>query len=89
MITNAIINLALGLVTAIVGILPNSSGFTSEVLSSATTIGSYFGLLSPILPIGTLATCVTAAIITEVSIFGWKTVKSLISHIPQFGGSGH
>lgn len=89
MITDALINLGAGLIGGIVSILPNSTGFSGDVLSAAHTIGSYFGLVSPILPIDTIATAVTVVFTIEIAIFGWKTIKSLISHIPQFGGSGH
>jgi len=89
MITDALINLGAGLIGGIISLLPDSTGFNDSVLSSAHTIGSYFGLVSPILPIGTIATAVTVVFTVEIAIFAWKTIKSLISHIPQFGGSGH
>jgi len=89
MITDALIRLGAGLIGGIVSILPSSSGFSPDVLSAAAHLGSYFGMFSPIIPIGTLATAVTLVFTVEIAIFGWKTIKSLISHIPQFGGSGH
>lgn len=89
MITNAILNLAFSLANTMVGILPNGTGFPPQVLSAATQVGGYFGLFAPIAPIGTLAIAVGIVFTVEIAIFGWKTVKSLISHIPQFGGSGH
>jgi len=89
MITNAIINLAFGLASALVSVLPNGSGFDPSVLAAARTIGGYFGMFAPIAPIGVIATAVGTIFVVEIAIFGWKTVKSLVSHIPQFGGSGH
>jgi len=89
MITDAIINLAAGLISGIVSVLPDSSGFTDSVLSAAHSLGGYFGIFAPIIPLGTLATAVTLVFSVEIAIFGWKTVKSIVSHIPQFGGSGH
>jgi len=89
MITTAFLLLALDLVTLIVSFFPASSGFPSNVISAASTLGGYFGMFSAIIPLGTLATAVAVVFIVEISIFGWKTVKSLVSHIPWIGGSGH
>jgi len=89
MIIDALINLAVGLIGGIVNALPDSSGFSDSVLSAAHSLGGYFGIFSPIIPLGTLATAVTLVFTVEIAIFGWKTIKSIVSHIPQFGGSGH
>jgi len=89
MITDALITLGAGLIGGIVSILPDSSGFSPDVLAAAQHLGAYFGMFSPLIPISTLATAVTLVFTVEIAIFGWKTIKSLISHIPQFGGSGH
>jgi len=89
MITGAFIQLGIILASAIIAILPQSTGFSPNIVSSAASLGSYFGMLSPILPIGVLATCVGTVFTVEIAIFGWKTVKSLISHIPWIGGAGH
>lgn len=89
MITNAILNLAFKLANIIVSILPTSTGFSSEILSAAHSLGGYFGMFDPVAPIATVASCLGIVFFVEIAIFGWKTVKSLISHIPQFGGNGH
>lgn len=89
MITSALINLAYALINGLVSILPDSTGFGTEVLSAANTIGGYFGMFSPIAPIGTLSIAVGLVFSVEIAIFGWKTVKSIVSHIPWFGGAGH
>lgn len=89
MITNILIKLAYILLSTILSLLPTSSGFSSDVLSSATHFGNYFGMFSPIIPLSTLAVAVSVAFSVEIAIFVWKTLKSIVSHIPQFGGSGH
>jgi len=89
MIINAIISLALNITNGIVNILPVSSGFPPAVLQAASTFAGYFGLFSPLIPLGTLLIAVTLVFVVEIAIFGWKTVKSLVSHVPQFGGAGH
>ena len=89
MITDAIINLGLLFINGIGATLLNSSGFSDSITTAAVTLGSYFGLLSPLLPMTTLATCVSVVFAVEIAIFGWKTLKSLASHIPWIGGAGH
>ena len=89
MITTALINLGYALISGIINILPNSSGFSSDVLSAAQNVGAYFGIFSPIAPIGTLSSAVFLIFSVEIGIFAWKTLKSIVSHIPWFGGAGH
>ena len=89
MIVDAIINLASSLIAGIVNALPDSSGFSDSVLSAAHSLGGYFGIFAPIIPLATLSVAVTLVFSVEIAIFGWKTIKSIVSHIPQFGGSGH
>lgn len=89
MISNIFIKLAYILLSTILNLLPVSSGFSADVTSAATHFGSYFGMFSPIIPIGTLGIAVSVAFSVEIAIFGWKTLKSIVSHIPQFGGAGH
>jgi len=89
MIPNAFINLAFTLINGIISALPDSTGFSSNVTTAATTLGGYFGIFAPIIPLATLASAVAIVFGVEIAIFGWKTIKSIVSHIPQFGGAGH
>jgi len=89
MISNAFIALAFTLINGIVSALPQSGGFSPDVLNAAGSLGSYFGMFSPLIPMGTLASAVGLIFAVEIGIFGWKTIKSIVSHIPAFGGSGH
>lgn len=89
MITTAFVQLGYILISGFVSILPNSSGFPTSVTTAATTFGGYFGMFSPLIPIGTLATAVSIAFAVEIAVFGWKTFKSVASHIPLIGGAGH
>lgn len=89
MITTAIINLGYFLISGIIGALPTSSGFSPDVISAAHTVGGYFGMFSSLVPMTTLATAVALVFSVEIAIFGWKTLKSIVSHLPQIGGSGH
>lgn len=89
MITNALINIAYALINGIVSRLPDSTGFPSQVQESAEYIGGFFGMFSPIAPIGTLSIAVGLVFSVEIAIFAWKTFKSITSHIPWIGGRGH
>jgi len=88
MIFTAFISLAGYIVLLIAGLLPVSSGFPPEVQSSITTMGQYMRVLDLVLPISTLASIIALVVSAEVAIFGFKTVKWLISHIPLVGGRG-
>jgi hypothetical protein len=72
----------------ITSILPTSSGFPVEVQDAFNTMGGYVMILDSILPIGTLATVLGILIATDLIIFGFKTFKWVISHIPAVGGRG-
>lgn len=89
MITTAFLNLGFAIVSALVGSLPNSAGFGPTITQAATTIGGYFGMFAPVIPMGTLASAVAMVFTVEIGIFTWKTGKSLISHLPWIGGAGH
>jgi len=89
MIITGLLQLAYGLISSIIGFLPDSTGFPIVVVDSARTLGGYFGMFSPLIPIGTMAAVMTLVFSIEIGVFGWKTVKSIASHIPWIGGAGH
>lgn len=89
MILNAIILIAYGIISWLIGILPDSTGFPVEAHTAVQGLGGYFGIWSPILPISTLLTVLTLVVGVEVGIFTFKTIKWIISHIPMVGGKGH
>lgn len=88
MITGAFINLAYLILDFIMGIFPASAGLPAEAHSAAVSIGGYLGIFSPIVPIATLLTCVTIVFSVEIGIFGFKTVKWIMGHVPFIGGKG-
>jgi len=87
MIGDLFLSIAGWFLSTIIGFFPTSTGFPPEVLSSATTIGGYVTMISTIVPMGTLATCVAIAFSVEIAIFGFKTLRWLIGHIPLIGGN--
>jgi hypothetical protein len=88
MITTAIVNLGYLLVSGIISIFPAGAGFPTAVHTALQSLGAYFQLLDPLVPTGQMITVLTIVFGVELAIFGFKTLKWLISHIPFVGGRG-
>lgn len=88
MIITGLINLAYYFINFVVGFFPTSEGFPSEVSDAVNGLGGYLNILDPLIPVDTLVTTVGLLFVFELIVFGFKTVKWLISHIPQVGGRG-
>jgi len=88
MIGDFFFSIAYWFVGGIIGWFPQSTGFPPEAISSAQTIGGYFGMFSPLISISTLLTCLTLVFGVEIAIFGFRSLKWVISHIPLIGGKG-
>jgi hypothetical protein len=88
MIINALMYLSLAIVNTVLLVFPNSAGLPAEVGQAFQWIGGYVGILDPIIPIPTLATILSLVISLELFIFGFRTFRWLISHLPFVGGKG-
>jgi len=88
MITEFFLNLPYFFLSWLIGLFPSSNGFPPEVHTAAAALGGYLGILDPLVPIATLATVVSLMFLVEVSIFGFKSLKWVLSHIPFIGGKG-
>lgn len=88
MIFDAFLNAFSYIFQLFISILPEGSGFPQEVFDSTEYLGSMVGMLNPLIPIDTLAIILSLIIGVELVIFGFKTFKWLISHIPFIGGRG-
>jgi len=89
MILDVIFSLGYILLSLVIQILPESTGFPAEVNTAVTSLGGYVGILDPIFPISTLATVVGLVFSTELAIFMFKNSKWIIGHIPWVGGKGN
>ncbi len=69
-------------------LLPSSNGFPQELIDAFTTMGSYAGLLNTLLPLETLAIALGILISIDLAIFGFKSFKWIVSHLPFVGGRG-
>jgi len=85
MITTAFINTAYYILGFFVQIFPVSTGFPEEVASAFLYFGGYVGMLDPLVPIATLATCIGILITLELVIFAFKTLSWIFSKIPIIG----
>jgi hypothetical protein len=88
MIITALINLASFIANTLLVPFPTSSGFPTEVNDAIAFIGSYAGILDPIVPIQTLATVVGLVVTFELAVFAFKGLRWLVSHVPFVGGRG-
>jgi len=88
MIGDLFFNIVYWFASSIIAMFPASQGFPEEVHTAASTIGGYFGMFDSLIPIATLLTCITLIFSVEIGIFGFRTVKWVISHLPLIGGRG-
>jgi len=88
MLGDFFIRIALWFVQSLIGFLPTSTGFPPEIASAFASIGGYADIFSPLIPWATMTIVVGLAFSVEIAIFGFKTLKWVISHLPFIGGKG-
>jgi len=88
MLTTFIFTIAYNAIAWIISWFPVSSGYPQVVFDAVDTISGYMGLIDKIIPLETLAYCLAIIFSVELLIWGFKTVKWIISHIPFVGGRG-
>lgn len=82
MIVDALISLALNIISFIVNFFPSSAGFPAEVNEAINFIGSYVGIIDPLVPISTLLSVLSLILAFELIIFGYKGFKWAFAHLP-------
>jgi len=88
MIISGLLIIAGFILTSVISVFPVSTGFPTEVTTSISTLAGYVALINVLLPVPTLATIIGLLVSVEIAVFGFKTFKWLISHIPFVGGRG-
>jgi len=88
MISSAFIYLAYYVLALVVGFFPTSTGFSTDVTTAFSTFGGYVKILNTLLPISTMASVLVILMSVELIVFGFKSFKWIISHIPFVGGRG-
>jgi len=85
MITSGLIQLANFVISSILTIFPESSGFPAEVSTAFVYIGGYVGMLDPLVPVATLGTVVGILIGVELLIFAFRAITWMFSKLPIIG----
>jgi len=85
----AILNSVYSFLAFLIGLFPSGSGFPTEVHSAFSTLGGYVGLIDVLVPVQTMLWCLLFIFGVEITLFVFKTLKWLISHIPFIGGKGN
>jgi len=88
MIGDLFFNVVYWFASEIIGLFPVSTGLPAAAHTAASQIGGYFGMFSHLIPIGTLLTVLTLVFTVEIGVFGFRTLKWVISHLPFIGGKG-
>lgn len=88
MIPDFFLNGAYWFLSTIIGFFPASQGFPAGVSSALVTMGGYVGILDPIVPIATLSAVLLMVFSVEIGVFGFRSVKWVLSHLPFIGGRG-
>lgn len=86
---NFIVQIVYNFLAFLINLFPTGTGFPTEVHSAFGTLGGYVGLIDVLVPVQTLLWCLTLIFGIEIAIFGFKTLKWIISHIPFIGGKGN
>lgn len=89
MIFDALLYLGLLMLDWIVSLFPISTGFGAEFHSAMSLIGGYMDIFTPLIPVSTLISLIGIIMGVELGIFGFKTAKWIVSHIPYIGGKGN
>lgn len=88
MITDLFIQLVYWFVNGLINLFPVGTGFPPIVASSASLIGGYASTFSPLIDFPQLAAAVALLFVVELGVFGFKTLKWVLSHLPFIGGAG-
>jgi len=88
MILDLLLYFALIILDWITGLFPSSVGFGTDFHDAMALIGGYMDIFTPLIPVDTMVAMITIVMGVEIGIFGFKTVKWIVSHIPWIGGKG-
>lgn len=85
MISDAFIGLGIIIVNILFAILPEGSGYSSEIISGFSTLGSYAGAMNVFLPLPTVGICLGIWYSVDLAIFAFRQLAWIFSKIPIFG----
>lgn len=85
MIIDTIIYIVASLLSIILAIFPTSAGLPAEFSSALTTLSGYVGILDPLVPIATLAQCLSIILLYEATLIAFKATVWLYHKVPFIG----
>lgn len=88
MISTAFINLAYYLLSLLTLPFPSSGGFSQETLDAFVTYGTYVTFVDSLVPMSILASSIALISTFELSVFAFKGLRWIVSHLPFVGGRG-
>lgn len=88
MIFTGFVYLGAYVLSALIGILPDSTGYTTETLASFELMAGYAQILNSIIPAVELAVVLGIVIAVDIAIISFKTFRWLLAHLPLVGGRG-
>lgn len=88
MILTGLLNITYYLLSFLLSLFPIGGNWPQAVHTSAQSLGGYLDIISPIVPISTLATVISLIFTIEIAFFSWRTLKWIFSFIPVIGGKG-
>jgi hypothetical protein len=86
---NFLLQLLYNFLSFLINLLPTGTVFPSSVHTAFSTLGGYFGIMDSFISLSVLYWCLITIFGVEVAIFGFKTIKWVISHLPWIGGKGN
>lgn len=88
MIVTIFLNLIYSLLSGFISLFPAGTGFSPTVHSAFQSLGGYFQILDPLIPISTITAGVLFIFAMEISLYAFRMFKWFMSFIPFFGGKG-
>lgn len=88
MIVTIFLNLVYKLLSGFIALFPVGTGFPTTVHTAFQTLGGYFQILDPLIPIATITAGVLFIFAMEISLYAFRMFKWLMSFVPFFGGKG-
>jgi len=85
MITDFILSIPAFLLQAVIGVLPTGQTLPTAWVSAVYTIWADINAFSFIVPVQTLLTVLTIALIFHAAVFGFKVFHWIITKIPTIG----
>lgn len=85
MIADFLLSIPAFLISTLLGVLPQGQSIPTDYINAVYMIWSDINAFSFIVPVSTLLSVLTAALVFHLSIFGFKAFHWIITKIPFIG----